>query len=128
MTSRILPFAEWPKLDEAGAETVWALLDPSRAQILVIEDEGEIVGTLTLLNVLHAECVWIKPSHRKGYGVMKRLLDSMWAGARAQGVRALWSGSLSETMTNILHRIGASEVPGRSFVFPVKGDACRHLS
>lgn len=121
MTSRVLPPEEWAKLDAVGAETVWPMLDPLRAQILVIEDEGRIVGTLTLMSVLHAECLWIAPSHRKGFGVAKRLLDGMWTSARAHGVRALWSGSLSETMTNILHRIGASEVPGRSFVFPVKG-------
>lgn len=127
MTSRVLPYAEWPKLDEVGAETVWHLLDPEHAQILVIEDEGQIVGTLTLMSVLHTECLWIKPSHRKGYGVMKRLLDGMWAGARAQGFRALWSGSMSDTMTNILHRLGASEVPGKAFVFPVKEDPCRPL-
>jgi hypothetical protein len=125
MTSRVLPYDEWAKLDDVGAETVWQLLDPAHAQILVIEDQGEIVGTLTLMSVLHAECLWIKPSHRKGYGVMKRLLDGMWAGARAQGAKALWSGSVSETMTNILHRIGASEVPGQAFVFPVKEDVCR---
>lgn len=127
MTSRMLPPEQWPLLDEAGAETVWKLLDPARAQILVIEDQGQIVGTLTLMNVLHAECLWIKPSHRKGYGVAKRLLDGMWAGARAAHVKALWSGSMSDVMTNILHRIGASEVPGTSFVFPVKEDACRQL-
>lgn len=121
MTSRILPPEQWARLDEAGAETVWKLLDPTRAQILVIEEEGQIVGTLTLMSVLHAECLWIKPSHRKGYGVAKRLLDGMWSAARGEGVKALWSGSLSDTMTNILHRIGASEVPGKSYVFPVKG-------
>lgn len=124
MTSRILPPDEWAKLDDVGAETIWKLLDPEKAQILVIEDEGQIVGTLTLMSVVHAECVWIKPSHRKGYGVMKRLLDEMWTTARGAGATALWAGSVSDTMTNILHRIGASEVPGRSFVFPVKEDAC----
>lgn len=121
MTSRILPPSEWPRLDEAGAETVWQLLDPKHAQILVIEEEGQIVGTLTLMSVLHSECLWIKPTHRRGYGVIKRLLDGMWSEARVQGFRALWSGSLSDTTTDIMHRIGASEVPGKSFVFPVKG-------
>lgn len=121
LVTRVLPPEEWGRLDQAGAETIWPLLDPERAQILVIEDRGEIVGTLTLMSVLHAECLWIKPSHRRGYGVIKRLLDGMWAGARAEGVQALWSGSLSESVTNILHRIGASEVPGKSYVFPVKG-------
>lgn len=124
MTSRVLPPEQWPLLDDAGAETIWRLLDPKHAQILVIEDQGQIVGTLTMMSVLHAECVWIKPSHRRGFGVMKRLLDGMWAGARAQGFKALWAGSVSDTMTNILHRIGASEVPGKSFVFPVTEDVC----
>lgn len=125
MTSRVLPYDEWAKLDEVGADTVWKMLDPARAQILVIEDQGQIVGTLTLMSVLHAECLWIKPSHRRGYGVMKRLLDGMWAGARAQGAKALWSGSVSDTMTNILHRIGGVEVPGKSFALLVKEKPCR---
>lgn len=125
MIARVLPFEEWPKLDDVGAETVWQLLDPERAQILVIEDEGQIVGTLTLMSVLHAECLWIKPSHRNGYGVIKRLMDGLWAGARVQGAKAVWAGSVSDTMTNILHRIGGSKVPGESFVFPVKEGVCR---
>jgi N-acetylglutamate synthase-like GNAT family acetyltransferase len=125
MTSRMLPPDQWPRLDEVGAETVWKLLDPEHAQILVIEDAGQIVGTLTLMSVLHVECLWIKPSHRKGYGVMKRLLDGMWTAAHVKGVKALWSGSVSDTMTHILHRLGASEVPGQAFVFPVKEDVCR---
>lgn len=127
MTTRILPVQEWPRLDAVGAETVWPLLDPNRAQILVIEDRGQIVGTLTLMQVLHAECLWIAPSHRRGFGVIKRLLDAMWRLARLDGAKALWSGSTSETTTNILHRIGASEVPGQAFVFPVKEDACHRL-
>ncbi len=125
MTTRVLEPHEWPRLDAVGAETVWPMLNPQRAQILVIEDDGQIVGTLTLMHVLHAECLWIAPAHRLGYGVIKRLLDGMWAGAKAQGFSALWSGSLSDQMTNILHRVGASEVPGRSFVFPVKESLCR---
>lgn len=127
MTSRILPPTEWYRLDEVGAETVWKMLDPERGQILVIEDQGQIVGTLTLMSVLHAECLWIAPAHRRGFGVIKRLLDGMWRTARQSGATALWSGSVSDTMTNILHRLGASEVPGRSFVFPVKEDTCHPL-
>lgn len=121
MRWRVLPVEEWPRLDAAGAETVWRLLDPARAQILVVEDGGAIVGTVTLLPVIHAECLWIAPSHRRAGGVMRRLLRGLWPSAAALGVKALWAGSITPAMDDVLRRIGASVVPGRSFVFPVKG-------
>lgn len=121
MTTRVLDPMEWPRLDDAGAETVWRLLDPAHARILAIEQDGQIVGTLTLITVLHAECLWIHPSHRRRFGVMKRLLDGMWRAAHALGFRALWAGSVTPQMDHLLGRIGGSVVPGASFVFPVKG-------
>ncbi len=122
MTSRILPPEEWPRLPDGA--TVWPLMDPARGQILVVEEDGAIVGTLTLLQVTHAECLWIAPSHRRRFGVMKRLLDGMWTVARALPVRAIWSGALSDTMRDILTRIGGVPVPGDSYVFAVKESKC----
>lgn len=121
MTTRLLDPIEWPRLDAASAETVWRLLDPTKASILVIEQDGQIVGTLTLMTVLHAECLWIHPDHRRSFGVMKRLLNGLWSTARALGFKALWSGSITTEMSNILRRIGGSVVPGKSYVYPVKG-------
>lgn len=120
MTSRILDPSDWHRLVGTEVEHVWPLLNPEQTQILVIEDEGEIVGTLTLVSIWHAECLWIHPDYRKGCGVMRRLIDGMWNTAHRLGAKRLWSGSLSDATTNILHRLGAHEIPGRSFSFPVK--------
>ncbi len=120
MTTRILPVEEWPRLVGTEVECVWPLLNPAQTQILVIEDEGEIVGTLAMVSIWHAECVWIHPDYRKGYGVMRRLINGMWDTARRVGARRLWSGSLSDTTSQILNRLGATEIPGKSFTFPVK--------
>jgi N-acetylglutamate synthase-like GNAT family acetyltransferase len=120
MTTRILPPDEWHRLANTEVEHVWPLLNPEQSQILAIEQDGEIVGTLVMVTFVHAECLWIHPDHRKGFGVMRRLLDGMWDTAKVLGARRLWSGSLSETTTHILHRLGGQEIPGRSFVFPVR--------
>lgn len=119
MTTRLLPRSEWPRLAGTEVDPVWTRL-PEHAEVLVIEDDGRIVGTLVLVSLLHAECLWIAPAYRQRPSVMRRLLSGMWDTARARGARSLWSGSLSETTTRILQRLGGQEIPGRSFAFPVK--------
>jgi hypothetical protein len=78
MTDRILPPEEWHRL--AGTE-IGPILDrftPARTAMLVVEEEGEIVGCWALLLVAHAEGVWISPAYRGGVAVARRL----WRGMR----------------------------------------------
>lgn len=120
MTSRELPFAEWSKLDGTEAGSVWRDLNPATTRVLAIEEDGELVATWLLMQVVHAECVWIKPSHRARLGVVRRLLSGMSRIAGELGARTVVTGSVTPEVTDFIRRIGGVPIPCASFVIPVK--------
>jgi hypothetical protein len=126
MIARVLPPAEWSRLNGTEAELLWPHFNPEHTRVIVVEEEGQIVATWTLLRVVHAECLWIAPSHRGLFGVTKRLLRSMRTIAEDWNVGAVWTGSLSEHVTSLIRRLGGKPPPFESFILPVVGGpACR---
>jgi len=125
MTSRILPFAEWHKLDGTEVAEARSSLDPARTAILVVEDGETIVGCHVLMWILHAECLWIHPDHRGKASVGRRLWAAVQRTARAAGVPSLWTAACDDRVRGLLAHVGATELPGAHFVLPVKGDPCR---
>jgi N-acetylglutamate synthase-like GNAT family acetyltransferase len=124
VTSRILPPAEWPRLAGTEAEALWPHLDPANAQVLVVEQDGEIVGTWTLLRIVHVECVWIREDCRGRFGVVKRLLSGMRAAARQWGARTVLTASLTDQVRSLVTSLGGQPLPGEHFVIPLEGP-CR---
>lgn len=122
---RVLPVHEWPKLSNVPCDTPWWLFDPIQTRVLVVEHGESIVGTVSLLPFVHAECLWIAPEHRKRGHAARRLLRAVYQHAIAMKASRIWSGSVSEQMTSILYRLGAVKIPGFSYVFPVRRDVCR---
>lgn len=120
MISRILPPEEWHRLNGTEAETLWPLLDPENAQVLVVEEDGEVVGTWTLMRVVHAECLWVKPSHRGVFGVTKRLLKGMREIVSAWGTNKVITGSVSDHVTDLIRRFGGVPMPCESFILPAE--------
>jgi len=119
MTSRILPSEEWPRLAGTEAESVWPHFDPARVQVLVVEQDGAIVGTWVLMNVLHAECLWIAPSHRGLASVARRLWTLMQRTARTLGVPAVATAALSDDVRGLLEHVGATKVPGDHYAMRI---------
>lgn len=120
MTSRILPPSEWARLTGTEAEPLIAHLDPANAQVLVVEDDGQIVGTWTVLRLVHVECVWIAESHRGAFGVVKRLLRGMREIARGWGARNVLTGALTPQVEALIESLHGTPLPGRHFVIPVE--------
>lgn len=120
MITRVLPHEEWSRLDGTEAEQVWRALDPERTTVLVVEDDGKIVGTWTLLWVLHAECVWVDPAHRKRGSVARRLWLAMKAAAERFGALGVMTAAGSPEVDALLVD-RADELPGRHYVIPVAG-------
>lgn len=119
MNSRILPPEEWPRLKGTEAEAVWPQLVPENTRVLVVEEDGEIVGAWVLLRVVHAECLWAAPSHRGSLGVATRLLRGMWEIASKWGASRVVTGSTSPEVTGLIKRVGGEPMPCESFVLPV---------
>ena len=119
MTTRILPPSEWPRLVGTELETVWPILDKATTNVMVVENEGEIVGCWAMFPVTHVEGIWIHPDYRGAFGVSARLLRFMRQLATLAGVKTVMTGCVSSNVADYLERLQASLVPGRQYVIPI---------
>jgi RimJ/RimL family protein N-acetyltransferase len=111
MTTRVLPHAEWPRLEgfalyalikDAPAGSVWPI---------VVEDDGQIVGCWGLISWLHAEGVEIAPAYRGKTVVARRLLAGMNSLADELGITTVVTGAESDLVRGILEKLGAERWP-----------------
>lgn len=119
MTSRILPPEEWPRLAGTEAGALWPHFDPARVTVLVVEHDAAIVGTWVLMNVLHAECLWISPAYRGRTSVARRLWSVMQRTASSLGVPAVATAAISDEVRGLLEHVGAKKVPGDHYAMRV---------
>lgn len=121
MISRILPPEEWPVgLKGTEAETAWPHFDPEQTQVIVVEHEGRIVGTWTVMRTVHVECLWAAPEYRGSFGVCKRLLKAMREVASAWGASVVYTGSASAHVTELIRRFGGVPSPVETFILPLE--------
>ncbi len=106
MTTRILPHEEWPRLTGTYLEPLWPLLKPETCSVIVVEEDGEIVGTWVLMSVFHVEGF-----SAKNGAVIRRLLKAMKAEAATHGVQTVVTASTSEVITDFLKRMDPQTVP-----------------
>lgn len=118
MTTRILPIEEWPRLKGTEAEQLWPHLDPSKSTVLVMEDNGIVVGCQVLMWTLHAECLWVHPDYRKR-GVMRVLWTTVQRMVRAAGVRTIVTAATSDRVKRLLEYAHATRLPGSHWVIRI---------
>ena len=119
MTTRVLPPGEWPRLAGTEAESLWPLLNPASASVLVVEDEEAIVGVWVLMSVLHAECLWIAAEHRGKTAVARRLWSGMQRVATDRGAKVVATAAISDDVRALLEHVGAMKVPGDHYAMKV---------
>lgn len=119
MRTRILPTAEWPRLQGTEAETLWPHLNPQEAQVVVVEEDGAIVGTWVVLRVVHVECVWVAPAYRRTGSVARRLLRGMRAAAARWHARTVVTSALTDEVRDLIRQLHGQRLPGDHFVIPV---------
>lgn len=120
MKTRILPPEEWPRLKGTEAERAWPGLNPENTRILVVEEGEDIVACWAFLRVVHAECIWVKPSHRGLVSVARRLFKGLRETAAAWGVTRVITGAVSPDVVDLIDRFGGYPMPCESFVLPVE--------
>jgi hypothetical protein len=120
MTTRVLPIEEWGRLVGTELEHAAPVL-PLGSKIIVVEDNGNIVGCWSAITYVHVEGVWIEPLHRGKSAVARRLWRGMQDVLRLMDVRSAMTGSITPEIDALLAGMGAVELPGKMFVFPVKG-------
>ena len=120
VTTRILPAADWSRLDATDAGIPWRHLDPHRNHVLVTERDGQITGCVVLMNVLHAEFLWIAPAYRGRVSVFRRLRAAMFAYARRWRYPTVLMAALTKSMSGIVAGLGADRLPGEHYVLNLK--------
>jgi GNAT superfamily N-acetyltransferase len=112
MRTRILPHEEWERLEAESLPPTFPYSDDV-AVVVVEDDSGRIVGTLTAVTIVHLEGMWIDPEHRGKGGVARALVRQATAVARHRGDRWVLGGMANgdERMERILARLGGVRIP-----------------
>ena len=120
MTTRILPPAEWHKLAGTGLDMLSTLTEAPTSPIVVEDNDGKVIACWGLVNVVHAEGMWVDPMHRAKPGTMRALIRAMRQEAKARGLVAVWTTSRMQSITELLGHAHALPVDGEHFVIPVE--------
>ena len=121
MIARVLPPEDWSLLDEAHPAQIAQALPNGAAAVVVVEDGGKIVGTLTVAQITHLEGLWIAPEFRGNPRLSMALVEAAFAEVRKTGALWAWGASDTEHMSDIIGRVGGKEIPVKSFIIPVGG-------
>lgn len=116
MRTRILPPEEWHRLNVGELPALLPYVAPQNIAVIVVEDDdGEIIGCLSALQVTHLEGLWIKPGQN---GIVGRALLRQ-AGALARVKHEDWVfgtvGDGDDRMDGIMRRLGGHPVKARLF-------------
>jgi len=117
--ARVLPPEEWSRLDGTEMRVLLPFLKTSSAKVLVVEQDGEIVGRWLATPIWHVEGLWIDPAHRGLSGVARRLWAGMRRALRAEGVDGVVTGAVDDDVRRLLKHAGASQLPGDWYVLPI---------
>jgi hypothetical protein len=120
MTTRILPVAEYPRLAGTECELVWPHLPPE-AQVVVVEQGGQVVGCHTLIPYWHLECLWLAPRVRGTGSAARRLWSAVQTVALGLGARAVLTTAIDDRVRGLLAHVGATQLPGECYVVPMRG-------
>jgi hypothetical protein len=118
MTTRILPRDEYPRLAGTELDAVWPIL-PLDAQVVVVEQDGQIVGCWSAYRLVHVEGLWIAPEHRGKGSVARRLLVGMRETVAEMGASGAITGALTDDVRTMLRHIGATHLPGDHYALPL---------
>lgn len=120
MKQRILPPEEWHRLEGTEAGDVWQTFDPEQTRVIVVEEDGKIIGTWTVMRTVHVECLWAAPEYRGSFGLARRLLAGMREIASGWGARNVFTGSMSPHVTDLIRRFGGIPAPCEYFILPLE--------
>lgn len=109
MTARVLPKAEWSRLEGTQLETVVPIL-PDGATVMVVESDGAIVGCAALYPLWHVEGLELRVPT-----AARPLLELIRAQTAA--LPAVVSWAQNPIVGEFLTRLGGEVMPGQHFAW-----------
>ena len=117
MHSRILPPEEYGRLSVTGLHPILSDFRPEDMRVVVIEQNGEILATTTVVRTVHLESLWVKPG--SGAGVIRQLLRKV-VDVGLQWGRIAFAQSCRENVRNILGRLSGKKLDVETYILPLE--------
>ena len=112
----MLPQDEWVRLSEEQIPDATAYVRPEHVDVVVVEeDAGKIVASMTVMRVLHYECVWVGTPNA---GIVRSLLTKAASLAQKWGEEWAFGGAENARMGRVLTRLGGIPMDYVPFVIP----------
>jgi len=119
LTTRLLPPEEWDRLRAIEPFASKGLpRDPAEWRILVIERDGQLVGTCSLFTAVHWDCWWVDPAARGKGGVLFALLRAAMQLLATAQITTVYTGAEDgdDDVAALLEHFGFTPASGRLFV------------
>lgn len=117
MLARVLKKKEYWRLAGFDISKVADSL-PKDSKIVVVEKDGEVIGTWSLVPYYHLECMEVKEGPRGKGKVARRLLRYMFGLLKSLEIPAAITSSVDPTVDEMIKKLGGKELPGKHFVVP----------
>lgn len=124
MRSRILPAEEWDRIKQTPV-MLFPYTDPSKMDVVVVEDEGEIVACMMVLKATHLEGLWVAPERRKKAGVVRALMRQVVALLNVRGEKWVFGGAEHDQMRGFIQRHNGIPVPMDLYALVLGERQCR---
>lgn len=93
---------------------------PEDVTVVVLEDEGRVVGHCCVAPVTHFENIYLDPQYRGNPAAGKKLLEAAYSSARAQGDAWVMVFVGDAKIASMVQRLNGKHVSGDTYVLPVE--------
>lgn len=120
LTTRVLPKAEWPRLEGQELGVVLEARDEDSCQVVVVEEDGAIIGQWALLGAPWIDGWWIHPERRGETAIRTALKAGMQDLMRSQSMTAAVIAVSDPRVGRLLEQLGAVRSDCTVYYWPVE--------
>ena len=115
MIARVLGMNERHRLREIPMPAMAEQVRPEDSQVVVVEEDGRIVASWTVLRMTHLEGAWVDPAYRNA-GTVRRLLRKVGEAVREWSNGLVVTSANDDSVKGILDRMNARKVDVETYL------------